>query len=870
MAATLTDAPQDIAYFSFPIEKVDKTPDGDLIVRGIASDPGVDSDEQIVDDKFSSKAIADWLASGANVRVQHNPQLYPAGVGIEAETDGTGATWVKSLIVEPTAKRLVEKGVLRAYSVGIARPKIVRDSVARGGRIVDGAIVEISLVDRPANKSCGIQLVKSADDGTPQFTGKLFGSDLLTKGETVNVDLPRDVSVSFSPADLAKLLKHRQVAEDRMAQADTVKDDLSTDERNNLDDKHFAYIDSKGGRHLPVHDAGHVKSALGRFNQQQFESDDAKRKAAKKILSRAKSMGIDVDDDSNVAQAAKMLKGAVEKKGKKGKPFPGAAPAFDNDKDGDGQVDETQDPDVEKGAKDCPKCGKGFHADSKLRACDKCGADLPNANKSADVDDDDTDGEGGDNDSGQPMPVDKSGKPTPGHGVTGTGAADIKPVPAHREPDGDAIEDYEHDAGLPTVPDSSVKSGDAEIMAVMRMKALGVPVQMGALHDLMCAAYHPSEASAAHPSHSLSAMDTGVWQAKALDAATGAPIDEAMAASALWQHAVTIKNTDADELADIRWEAHKAFQDANPGPGTFPSPTELSPRSFNRPYLSAGHAAASPGQEGPNTATVPSGQTTANSFTRPYLDAGHAADSPSNKDATPAPLPAGEPSRVYYRNAQRDNAKQAMQAMHDHIAATFPDLCPMNGPGRGGEPPLGQRPVPVPEASKSEDGATVTVDLKGAQVLSEADMDTLVQKIGKAMGAQVKIDVPVAKAVTPDLVKSAVAEAVSPMMARLDEIKQELDAERKRTKALQKAVDALGGQPDPNVAAYKGAAVYNPMLAKAAGVPVGQPSMSEIAERTQMTALSALQDQARHDPDPAQREAAWARIYQMTGLTAPR
>ena len=82
MAATMTQGGE-MTYFSFPIEKTETTPDGDIIVKGIASDPRVDSDEQIVDEKFSSKAIADWLATGANVRVHHNSQRDPAGVGIE-------------------------------------------------------------------------------------------------------------------------------------------------------------------------------------------------------------------------------------------------------------------------------------------------------------------------------------------------------------------------------------------------------------------------------------------------------------------------------------------------------------------------------------------------------------------------------------------------------------------------------------------------------------------------------------------------------------------------------------------------------------------------------------------------------------------
>lgn len=80
---------------------------------------------------------------------------------------------------------------------------------------------------------------------------------------------------------------------------------LTGKERDELDDSDFAYIDSDGGRHLPIHDEAHVKAAISRFGQTQFEDDDAKKTAAKKILKAAKKFDIEVSDDSDVAQAAR-------------------------------------------------------------------------------------------------------------------------------------------------------------------------------------------------------------------------------------------------------------------------------------------------------------------------------------------------------------------------------------------------------------------------------------------------------------------------------------------------------------------------------------------------------------------------------------
>jgi len=70
---------------------------------------------------------------------------------------------------------------------------------------------------------------------------------------------------------------------------------LTTEERNNLSDSDFAYIDSKGGRHLPIHDADHVRAALGGngWSATSFENDSAKAEAKKKICAAAKKFDID-------------------------------------------------------------------------------------------------------------------------------------------------------------------------------------------------------------------------------------------------------------------------------------------------------------------------------------------------------------------------------------------------------------------------------------------------------------------------------------------------------------------------------------------------------------------------------------------------
>ena len=517
MASTLTDAGE-LTYVSFGIEKIESTPDGDLMCYGRASDGSLDHDLQIVDPQFSSKAIRDWLATGGNVRVQHNPQRDPAGVGLEVNTDDSGATWVKSLIIEPVAKKLLAAGALRAYSVGIARPTIVRDAVAKGGRITDGSICEISLVDRPSNARCGVTLVKSADDGTPEYIGKVFGADdaiakalgepETVKGgdgtsadELVSVDLPATMSLSVSPADLARMntLSRKNAVrshyDDLAAQAAEKRDfDRGVGggvDRDKLPDSDFA----GPHRSFPIVNQSDVSDALGLAGH--ADDPDAVR-ARIRAIARRKGLSVPDENDAEKTAVAGALTaldafagaGSKEdalaaldtfaaavktaapagqeaatpdvtkepgdaprepkpkpvKKAKKPKKMP---PWLNKPKDGDGDGDSDDD----DAAKSCKSAADHLWAGvvgSSDIVCSKCHTTPAQA---AGVTASPMD----------PAPVGElmeSTAPMSAKGATpqsASGASDapaMRPVPAHREPDGGEIEAFERDAGM--------SDGDAE------------------------------------------------------------------------------------------------------------------------------------------------------------------------------------------------------------------------------------------------------------------------------------------------------------------------------------------------------------------------------------------------------------------------
>lgn len=96
---------------------------------------------------------------------------------------------------------------------------------------------------------------------------------------------------------------------DEAAEWDALDKALSSADRKDMPNSSFAYVDSKGNKHLPVHDKGHVKAALGRFKQQDFtgaegDTEVAEQKAAAKIKTAAEKHGIKVNPKSTVAEAA--------------------------------------------------------------------------------------------------------------------------------------------------------------------------------------------------------------------------------------------------------------------------------------------------------------------------------------------------------------------------------------------------------------------------------------------------------------------------------------------------------------------------------------------------------------------------------------
>lgn len=157
--------------------------DGFLHVKGLATDETLDLDEQICDQKWATRELGKWFETGGNVRQMHQP--IAAGKALEMGPKGSGY-YIEAKIVDADTLLKLDNDVLTGFSVGIKGARVVKDAAAPGGRIVGGSIVEVSLVDRPANPSCRIDVVKALGLTDPTLNAEAILTEPPGVDEEIN------------------------------------------------------------------------------------------------------------------------------------------------------------------------------------------------------------------------------------------------------------------------------------------------------------------------------------------------------------------------------------------------------------------------------------------------------------------------------------------------------------------------------------------------------------------------------------------------------------------------------------------------------------------------------------------------------------
>jgi hypothetical protein len=648
--------------YSFPIFKFEKNVDGDLVVYGKCTDGTVDADHQIVDPKWSGKALADWLGSGGNMRVQHSPFLYPAGKGLalDIDKDGDGGHYLKALVVKDTpAFGLVEKRVLKDFSIGILDPRIVHDSpLAPGGRIVGGKIGEVSLVDRGSNKNTTFEIAKSVGDGIELVAKMSYISPMaqmaLTKkkkkpkivdsggqdrsdvpagdfagpGHTFPIERPDDVP---DAASLAHHADNPEQVRGRIRSIARRKFGEDTPMPPSLQDGKAADPD------LTKSDSCPTCQGKGKIRDGNMACPDC-----------------DGPDDADKGLAPDVTKGDA------GEDYPGDVTDDDDD--------EYDTDDTAPASADAQRTAKK----SFKRAIRRQKRILKSAAQRGN--------NGGD------TPAGVRGHQSPDAQESGYGTAkDKEMVPAgrHREPDGAQAEGLEADAGMDSSHESGDKTGVPGSKWGKKARKKGkrgianvpgsdwdvtksVPsAAMRQLHDALCPGFKWGQVRKGYGlSRSVgAAIPVQELESVAMNAIVKGNLSEAAYFTSMLELAADIQHIGPELLLDARKALPSMVPTAHPH-----QQDEVRPSQFQRDYLSDGRPSLT-ADSSSGRSSIPSAQVhtvSAQDFRRGYLSAGRADESPNS-----GKQPTAGTQRFGY-------ALSTIGEMHSKVTALWPGMCPVN------------------------------------------------------------------------------------------------------------------------------------------------------------------------------------------------
>ena len=311
----------DLAQSYAAIIKQEKQADGTLKVYGKATDDSIDIDLQICDEEWLKKAMPDWFTTGGNIREQHSN--IAAGVATDYESKADGH-YITALVVDPVSVKKVESGVLKGFSIGIRSPRVVKDATAVNGRIVDGQIVEVSLVDRPANPNAKLMLAKAAE------SGELMAVDQLT--------IP-------SPADLAKSLAKKSAdevaTEVELEPAAPVEptDPTEPELAPAVEEETEVEVDPALPEAELLNAAKSMVATLNKFDKATYEA--ALNALSNLIVSEANEMAAGDDERKSIKNLLRAVKALF--KWYQGEVDEGEAPALDGSDDSDADLNDAMD-----------------------------------------------------------------------------------------------------------------------------------------------------------------------------------------------------------------------------------------------------------------------------------------------------------------------------------------------------------------------------------------------------------------------------------------------------------------------------------------------------------------------------------------------
>jgi len=291
--------------------------DGFLYVNGLVSDDTLDLDQQRCDPKWLDVSVPQWMKSAGNVRLMHQP----TAVGKAKEIAKSGTGWNALIkVTNPQTATDIEEGVLTGLSVGIKNARVEKSLTAPNGLIVGGDIIEVSLVDRPANPSCVIEMAKSAG-AEWDFKGVEVATDVVVSSPITPEGLePGQGWIPAPDAPLGQIkadggIEDASDAEENIQDAETVlaldapksaKACATCDGKGTIKDGHVDCPDCTKSVDLEDDDLAKAIAALeAAIEKRQFS--DAKRKQLADKGQALPNGGFPIENKGDVENAVKSI-----------------------------------------------------------------------------------------------------------------------------------------------------------------------------------------------------------------------------------------------------------------------------------------------------------------------------------------------------------------------------------------------------------------------------------------------------------------------------------------------------------------------------------------------------------------------------------
>jgi len=198
------------------------------MVFGYATTPSLDSQDEIVDLEASFEAVDDWK-KWANIKEMHRPETAVGIAPIIEKHVGVGV-YIGAEIVDDLAWKKCVKGVYKGFSIG------GRVKERNGKHITKYTMVEISLVDRPANPDSIFMVAKRDTNASTEADGGGIMDEKIEKtisnpvaGEATGIPPKAETEAVVKAAEPAKTEENVSITK---AEFEKMKSQMQEMEKN--------------------------------------------------------------------------------------------------------------------------------------------------------------------------------------------------------------------------------------------------------------------------------------------------------------------------------------------------------------------------------------------------------------------------------------------------------------------------------------------------------------------------------------------------------------------------------------------------------------------------------------------------------------